>query len=99
MSLMQRILKMLGAAPNGASSQGQVSCHDALRLVHEFLDGELKDVTAAEVKAHLEACEHCYPHLRLEESFREALRRVTLGESAPPELRARVKELLAGADA
>ena len=72
------------------------TCHEALRLVHEFLDGELDGVSRAEVDAHFEMCRRCYPHLRLERRFREALLRACAGETAPPELRARVLDLVSG---
>lgn len=72
-----------------------ISCEEALRLVHEFIDGELDDVSAAEVEAHFEVCQQCYPHLRLERRFREALRRACGGEAAPAELRDRVRQIVA----
>jgi anti-sigma factor (TIGR02949 family) len=75
-----------------------ISCHDALRLVHEYLDGELDGVPQAEVKAHFDMCEKCYPHLHLESTFRDAVRRAARAETAPPELRARLAQLFAEAD-
>ncbi len=30
-----------------ATDVGEISCHDALRLVHEYLDGELEGVPEA----------------------------------------------------
>jgi len=87
-----------GSSSNGeGSSQGMISCQDALTLVHEFLDGELGDVSSDQVEAHFEACERCYPHLRLEQTFREALGRAATGESAPAELRAAVMKALSKA--
>lgn len=66
-------------------------------MVQEFLDGALEDVSAEQVRAHFEACSRCYPHLRFERSFREALARLTRGEGAPPDLRRRLVDLLASA--
>lgn len=71
-----------------------ISCEDALRLVHDFLDGELERTPSASVKAHFEKCQACYPFLRLEESFRTALRKAARGETPPPDLRGRVLHLL-----
>jgi mycothiol system anti-sigma-R factor len=65
--------------------------------VHDFLDGELKGVTPAEVKAHFEICQGCYPHLRLERAFREAMQRACARQTAPPELRDKVERLLSEA--
>ena len=47
----------------------------ALALVHEFIDGELEQVPHASVKAHFDVCQKCYPHLRLEGAFRDAVQR------------------------
>lgn len=74
-----------------------ITCREAVTMVQEFLDGALADVSAGQVRAHFEACSRCYPHLRFERSFREALARVTRGEGAPPELKRRVIDLLASA--
>jgi anti-sigma factor (TIGR02949 family) len=75
-----------------------MSCRQALSVVQEFLDGELDHVSEAQVKAHFEVCARCYPHLRLEESFRAALQRASLQETAPPGLRGRVEALLTRTD-
>ena len=76
-----------------------ITCREAVTVVQEFLDGALDGVSSVQVRAHFEICSRCYPHLRFERAFRDALARATRGETAPPELRARVVELLAGASA
>ena len=83
-----------GAAEGDDGGVAMISCEDALRLVHEFLDGELGDSSAEEVKQHFVMCQRCYPHLQLETAFRDAVRRAAAGESAPPELRDKVVALL-----
>lgn len=75
-----------------------ISCRDAIELIYEYLDGELGDVSAEEVRAHFEACKRCFPHLKLEESFLAAVQRASGGEAAPPQLRSRVMELLSQVD-
>ena len=87
-----------GASSNGEGDAGAITCHEALNVVHEYLDGELEGVSEEEVKAHFDMCKICYPHLRLEEWFKEAVQRAGSAERAPPELRAKVLELLAEAD-
>ena len=74
-----------------------ISCEEALNLVHEFIDGELEDVSSDQVKAHFDVCGRCYPHLKLEESFRAAVRKAAAGEKASPELKSRLMALLAEA--
>lgn len=91
------LLKGLFGGRAKDDARAMISCEDALRVVHEFLDGELQDVSPAEVQAHFDVCERCYPHLRLEESFRRAVRRAASGERAPPGLQARLVGLIAEA--
>ena len=74
-----------------------ISCEDALHLIHEFIDGELEDVSSEQVKAHFDACGRCYPHLQLEESFRAAVRKAAAGEKASPEMKSRLMSVLAEA--
>lgn len=76
-----------------------ISCQDAVRVLYEYLDGELTDVPEDEVREHFEACRRCFPHLKLEEAFRAAVQRASRGECAPPELRAKLMSLLSEADA
>jgi anti-sigma factor (TIGR02949 family) len=68
---------------------------EALEKVHEFLDGELDSVSHQEVTQHFEMCQKCYPHLRLEERFREALQRSKGDEVCPEHVKSQVLELLA----
>jgi len=99
-SFLNSLKRLLGGeSPNGRDGQEMemISCEDALGLIHEFIDGELEDVSAERVKAHFDACGRCYPHLKLEESFRVAVRKASHGEKASPELKARLMELLAEA--
>ena len=101
MSLFDKLKRLFGAASQNGDTPPDaevISCHDALRLVHEYLDGELDAVPEAEVKAHFDMCQKCYPHLHLESAFRDAVRRAARVESAPPELKARLAQLLAEAD-
>lgn len=73
-----------------------ITCREAVAMVQEFLDGELDDVPAEQVRAHFEACSRCYPRLRFERSFHEALARARRGEPAPAELKRRVVDLISG---
>lgn len=96
MSMFEKLKAMFTGEPAGPPDPeaAMISCEDALRLVHEFLDGELEVTSAEEVERHFHMCQQCYPHLKLEQAFRDALRRATAGETAPPELRQKVVALL-----
>lgn len=102
MSIFNRIRAFFGGTAHdggpgghGDSAAGMITCEEALRLVHEFIDGELEDVSAEEVKRHFDMCQRCYPHLHLESTFREALRRAAKGEGAPPDLKDRLTAMIA----
>jgi len=84
---------------SGQAGRGKIPCEDALRLVSDFIDGELEDVPPDVVRAHFDACKACYPQLRLEQAFRAAMRRACRGEKAPAELKARLAQLISEADA
>lgn len=71
-----------------------ISCEEALQLVQEFLDGELEGVSESDVKRHFDVCERCYPHLKFESAYRDAVCRAVKGQVAPPELKATVAELI-----
>jgi anti-sigma factor (TIGR02949 family) len=95
MSIFDSLKRMFGV---GRREHAHTRCREALRLVHDFIDGELEGVTRAQVEEHFEVCKRCYPHLRLEQRFREALRRACTREKAPPELRDRVLQIATGGD-
>ena len=114
MSIFDSIKKLFGGAEasNGSTGEGRaaagmaaqdggemISCEEALRLVHDFLDGELGDVPADQVRRHFEVCGQCFPHLQLESAYREAVRRAAAGQEAPDALKDRVSQLLAEARA
>lgn len=82
-----------------AGMADMITCEEALRLVHDYLDGELEGVPASQVRQHFDMCERCYPHLKLESVYRDAMRRVASGGGAPAGLKDRVSALLAEADA
>ena len=93
MALFDKLKELVsGGSHNGGCER--ISCKDALRLVSEFIDGELENVPPEVVEAHFRACRACYPHLRLEQAFRAAMRRACRDETAPPGLRERLAQLI-----
>ena len=105
MSFFERLKRLLGsgespAQPSGRAEEGSgackpISCMEAVEKVHEYLDGELDSVPHEEVAQHFSMCQKCYPHLRLEERFREALERSKGEEACPEHVKSQVLELLA----
>lgn len=101
MSFFDKLRSLFGDASkdNGSSPAPMIPCEEALSLVHDFLDGELEGVSHDQVKAHFDACQRCYPHLRLEEHYRQAIRRAGSEQQAPEGLKVKLMKLLAEADA
>ncbi|MDA0329705.1 MAG: zf-HC2 domain-containing protein [Gemmatimonadetes bacterium] len=107
MAIFDRLKGLFGGVPQNGNADssdsdvdasGMISCEDALRLVNEYLDGELASAPEDQVRSHFDACERCYPHLQFESAFKEAVRRAAGGQAAPKELRAKLVALLAQAD-
>ncbi len=71
-----------------------MSCDFSGTLLHAYLDGELDAVRAAEFERHLENCRECTATLGAAESLRASLQRAQLYETAPPELRKKIRSKL-----
>ena len=71
-----------------------MSCDFSGTLLHAYLDGELDAVRAAEFERHLENCRECTATLGAAESLRASLQHAQLYETAPPELRKKIRSKL-----
>lgn len=105
MSLLRGGSKNERAASNGdpgGSCPGEqpdmIPCEEALKVVQEYLDGELDDTTAKSVRKHFDICGRCYPHMDFEKAYRDAVCRAVQGETAPSALREKVAALIAEVD-
>ena len=70
-------------------------CSAVRQVVYEFLDEELPPADVARVADHLERCPPCSGFYTFERTYLLVLRRKTTIESAPAELRARIRAALA----
>ena len=68
-------------------------CADALARLWSYLDSELGDLDAAQVRAHLDDCAGCLSEYQVEVVLKRVLRRGCT-ERAPQELRLRIHEQL-----
>jgi anti-sigma factor (TIGR02949 family) len=104
MNFFDRLKRLLGG--NGASPEAggngkpvgateAIECMEAMAKVQEYLDGELDGVSHEEVAQHFAMCKRCYPHLKLEERFRDLMHRSVHEELCPDHVREQVLELLA----
>jgi anti-sigma factor (TIGR02949 family) len=70
-----------------------ITCEDALRLLAEYIDGELEEATRRDVHRHMETCRACYSRAEFERRLKARL--TTLGTAAVrPELEQRVRTLI-----
>jgi len=88
---------LLMGGKNETHQPEMIACEEAMAVLYDYLDNELTGMTHDRVKAHFDVCARCYPKLRMEESFRLAVRWATRGEKAPPILREELMAALARA--
>ena len=69
-------------------------CESVVRALWDFLDAELDDASAADIKSHLEACEHCRSHADFEQRLVDELVGLRKEHTDPAALRARVEAAL-----
>lgn len=70
-----------------------IDCKEAERRLHRYLDRELSEEEAAEVRLHLEMCDNCRARFRFEEGLRRLTQRAASKEVAPADLRERIRRL------
>ncbi|HEX6947658.1 MAG TPA: mycothiol system anti-sigma-R factor [Acidimicrobiia bacterium] len=70
------------------------SCDEALANLYAFLDSELDEVTAEEIKAHLDHCGGCGRPFDFERRLREVIR-AKLDEDVPDEIIVRIRTVIA----
>lgn len=68
---------------------GSLTCREVVELLWEYIDAELTPDMEGRIRAHLEACEKCYPHYEFQKAFVEFVRRHG-GGAAPAALRMKV---------
>jgi anti-sigma factor (TIGR02949 family) len=75
------------------TSPHPIACEEALRVLAEYLDGELSDLEQYEVRHHLDACRSCYSRAEFERRLRAQL--AALGRPpVPSEFEGRVRALI-----
>lgn len=72
----------------------EVSCQEAVERVYEYLDGELEEERAEEIRCHVEQCKRCYPMYNWEQMFLDFIGDRAGRPEENPELRSKVEALL-----
>ncbi|HEY1745657.1 MAG TPA: anti-sigma factor [Xanthobacteraceae bacterium] len=71
-----------------------MNCADSEVLMHALIDGELDAGHAHEIETHIAGCPVCAERLASFRAMRNAIGAAALKETAPPQLRNRIEELL-----
>jgi len=87
-------LRRLLLRARGALPSEMATCQEAVEKVVEWLDGELDTEEERRIGRHLETCARCYPAVRFERAFREALERAASVDPCPENVREGVMQAL-----
>ena len=72
-------------------------CQEVIQQLWEYLDGELPEGDAAEIRLHLAECAHCNPQYEFQLSLLEALVKAHAAREGPqPEFVRRLRAALDG---
>ncbi|MDR1512360.1 MAG: mycothiol system anti-sigma-R factor [Propionibacteriaceae bacterium] len=82
----------MAEAPRG------IACEDVLRRVNLFLDHELDEAAADDIRRHIAACEHCSDEVDVWALVRHVVKRSYHPEHAPSGLLQRVTAQLHAAE-
>ncbi len=67
-----------------------IDCRYVAERIHRFLDGELTEVEADELRLHIDACEHCLDETDLIDAVKRLVSRACACPQAPETLRVRI---------
>lgn len=70
-------------------------CNESLSELQRYLDGELDDVSCAQVLAHLDECIECYHAYDFQAELRDVIARKCGGDPLPDDLLERLSGALA----
>jgi mycothiol system anti-sigma-R factor len=76
-----------------------IDCREAVRRMWDYLEQALEPRPLAELEAHLDDCTRCCGELEFNRHLRQMVAERQSAPIMPPELRARVEQLLAASDA
>ena len=76
-----------------------MKCSEVAQLLYEYLDGEIDDKTANEIRKHLSQCGHCFKYFDFEQTYLKFIEARTRARRAPDELRKSLLQSLLSEDA
>lgn len=72
----------------------QLSCEEVARAVWTYLDGEIDAQRAAQIRAHLDTCDHCRDMYTFEGAFLRTVAQLLDASDDVSELRSRIVDAL-----
>lgn len=69
-----------------------LNCKDTIEKLYGYLDRQLNDDEAAEVREHLDNCQHCDDHLRFEENVLTRIHSACRETRTPSDLEERIRK-------
>ena len=73
----------------------ETPCSEVLARVYSYLDGEIDEVTSAQIRVHLDDCGPCLREFGLEEVVKRLVHNSCGQEAVPAELRTKVMTRIA----
>ena len=68
----------------------EIDCSTVEQKVHQFLDGELTEREADDLRHHIDACAHCLDETDLIDALKKLIKRSCACPPAPAALRLRI---------
>jgi len=71
----------------------KMSCEDVLRQLYAYLDGEVDNLTEAEIEHHLHHCRECFSRMDFEKKLKQKVKE-SASLQTPVEVRSRLNKLM-----
>jgi anti-sigma factor (TIGR02949 family) len=72
----------------------KMTCEEAVKKLHEYIDHELDQVSAEQVERHFELCRMCCDQMEFEKSMKKLIHEYCSGKRAPLFLREKIQDCL-----
>ena len=76
------------------SGTSMIKCEEVLRMLYDYMDNQLDNISAAQVEEHLKLCQYCRRHQEFEVALQKLVTQSCFKKKAPEVLRYRIIDLL-----
>ena len=67
-----------------------MTCREAVKKLHEYIDRELDNATSEQIKKHLDLCRLCCNQLEFEKTIKDLVYKCCAGAKAPGILKEKI---------